>query len=145
VADASQKFTCPVVNTAAPVFTAAVSVTTVPGATVVTTPPFEVMVRVVVVVAAYAGDATKSTTPNRLPSPFPSIFLTQAAGETVAKSRITFLSPLQLNAWRRFSTGALGYLRMAFGREHSRDAEIPTEIIVEKVWQFKVNQGTSIR
>jgi hypothetical protein len=95
------------------VFTAAVSVTTVRGATVVTAPPFEVMVRVVVVVAAYAGDAAKSTTENRLPSPFPCIFLTPAAGDTVAKSGIRFLSPLQLNAWRRFSTGALGHLHMA--------------------------------
>jgi hypothetical protein len=67
------------------------------GGTVVTVPPIEVMVRVVVVVAAYAGDAAKSTTQNRLRSPFPSIFLTPAAGETVAKSDTRFLSPLQLN------------------------------------------------
>ena len=53
-AAASQNFTCPVVTTAAPAFTVAVSVTTLPGATVVTALPPPVTASVVVVVAVLA-------------------------------------------------------------------------------------------
>jgi hypothetical protein len=48
-AEASQKFTCPVVTAVPPTCTVAVSVTTLPEATVVTAPPPEVTVRVVAV------------------------------------------------------------------------------------------------
>jgi hypothetical protein len=48
-ADASQKFTWPGATAVAPAFTVAVNVTTVPEGTVVTGPPPEVTVIVVVV------------------------------------------------------------------------------------------------
>lgn len=49
LAEASQKFTCPVFTLVAPAITVAVSVTTLPEATVVTEPPPELTARVVVV------------------------------------------------------------------------------------------------
>jgi hypothetical protein len=55
VAAASQKFTCPLVTAAAPVFTVAVNVITLPDSTVVTVPPPDVATRVVVSV-----DTTKA-------------------------------------------------------------------------------------
>ena len=65
-AEASQKFTCPVVNAVDPAFTVAVSVTTVPEAIVVTGADAEVTASVVVVdalVCAAAGfQATHSAT-----------------------------------------------------------------------------------
>ncbi len=49
VDDATQKLTCPVVTTAFPAFTVAVSVIALPDATAVTAFPLEVTVNVVVV------------------------------------------------------------------------------------------------
>jgi hypothetical protein len=62
VAEASQKLTCPVFTLVEPAITVAVSVTTVPEATVVTEPPPELMARVVVVapLPAQACDAPAS-------------------------------------------------------------------------------------
>jgi len=57
-ADASQKFTCPVVNVVVPAVTAAVSVSTVPDVTVVTGRPATVVASVITVdalVCAAAG------------------------------------------------------------------------------------------
>jgi hypothetical protein len=62
VAEASQKFTCPVVNAVAPALTFAISVTTLPKATVVTALPPEVTARVVAVaVCAEAAPHVPST------------------------------------------------------------------------------------
>jgi hypothetical protein len=57
-ADASQKFTCPVVTAVVPVFTVAVSVTTLLDATVVTVLPPDATARVVVVAAGAAQART---------------------------------------------------------------------------------------
>jgi hypothetical protein len=57
-ANASQNFTCPIVTAAAPAFTVAVSVTTLPAATVVTVLPPDVTARVVVVAAGAAQART---------------------------------------------------------------------------------------
>jgi hypothetical protein len=56
-AEASQKFTCPGVTGVAPAFTDAVSVTTLPEATVVTALPPEVTARIVVVAALVCAEA----------------------------------------------------------------------------------------
>jgi hypothetical protein len=56
-AEASQKFTRPTVTAAAPTFTEAVSVTTLPDATVVTALPPEVTARVVLVAAGACAEA----------------------------------------------------------------------------------------
>src|ERR1017187_9670030 len=59
IAAASQKFTCPIVTGVVPAFTVAVSVTTLPAATVVTVLPPDVTARVVVA----AGAAQARTAP----------------------------------------------------------------------------------
>jgi hypothetical protein len=87
-AAASQKFTCPTVTGVDLDVTAAVSVTTLPGATVVTVIPAEVMVRDVVVEAFACADAIWQ-------------FPQRATTSAIDNNTCLLNSPGQLNALRQ--------------------------------------------